>query len=196
MTASCEHTRFRRLLVLGALVMAAGCIAVGYSAADAATQQERSGQLISSLREQLDATVPDDSGESANAADLSALNLEGVDVVGRLQAPGISLDVPVAAKNGDIRLTPALVDGRDGELLVQGSSYQDAIGAIGQLKQGAAVTFTQVDGTVRRYEVADTGELQGEFNDNFDLLVYYQDEFGTKHWAGCRSTSQASAQLD
>lgn len=180
-----SHTAFRRLIVAGVAVLALGAAVFGASAANAAAQQGRSSQVVASVLDGLDAAVPVDGEAPADAASLPALNREGVDVVGRLQAESVSLDVPVAALGGDARLTPALANGREDELVVQGYAYQGQIGRIAEVPRGAAVTFTQMDGAVRRYVAVDTGELRGEFNDTFDLLVYYQDELGTKHWMGC-----------
>lgn len=185
MTTRRPHTPFRRLFVVGVLIMVVGIGVLGASVAHTSAQQDRSSQVIASLLADLDAAIPDDGGKPGVAASLPVLNSEGVNVAGRLRVADIALDVPVAALGSDVQLTPSLVDGREGELVVRGCAYQGAIERITDVPHGSSVTFTQMDGVVRRYVAADAGELRGEFNDYFDLLVYYQDAFGTKHWLGC-----------
>lgn len=187
MRAAREHMRPQRLAAVGAAVLIAGCGLLGWSTADASAAQDQSADVCASLLTQLDASIPASPEDEAGIDSLPVLNAQGIDVAGRLQADDGTLDVPVAAEGSDTRLTPALDEGRTGELVVEGRPYQSGLGSIDSMKRGSTVTFTQMDGTVRTYRVADTGTLQGEFNDNFDLLMYYCDAYGTKHWAGCAS---------
>ena len=187
MRAAPQHTQPKRLAAVGIVVLIAGCGLLGWSTADASAAQDRSATVCAALLAQLDSSIPASPEDEAGIDSLPVLNTQGIDVAGRLQSAGGTLDVSVAAKGADARITPALNEGRTGELVVEGRSYQGGLGSIDSMKQGSSLTFTQMDGTVRTYRVADTGTLQGEFNDNFDLLVYYRDTCGAKHWAGCES---------
>lgn len=132
-----------------------------------------------------------DASSAPDPNDLPVLQVNGVDVVGRLHVDGIGLDLPVAAKGGDTSVVPGVVDARDGELAIEGGRYMSAgaMGAITSLAGGTKVTFTQVNGQTTTYSVVGAGVTGEQFNDNFDLLVYYQDAFGQKGWVGCSMNS-------
>ncbi len=187
MRAAPQHTQPKRLAAVGIVILIAGCGLLGWSTADASAAQDRSATVCAALLTQLDSSIPASPEDEAGIDSLPVLNTQGIDVAGRLQSADGTLDVPVAAKGADARIAPVLNEGRTGELVAEGRSYQGGLGSIDSMKQGSSLTFTQMDGTVRTYRVADTGTLQGEFNDNFDLLVYYRDTCGAKHWAGCES---------
>ena len=54
-----------------------------------------------------------------------------------------------------------------------------------KLVPGESVIFQTVDGVRIEYTVADTGVTQEEFSDSYDLLLYFEDMTGARHWAGC-----------
>lgn len=115
-------------------------------------------------------------------------------MVARLQVATIGLDVPVAAEGGDAALVPTRVaraDGDEGKVLVAGSTYQGdgAWERIGELAGGEHVTLTGMTGASQEYVVVSAGRTKADFDDDFDLLMYYEDELGNKTWAGCTKVS-------
>jgi len=193
------HTgRGRTLVTAGVVLVAAAIVLIGVRAYQAAQAKDRSAQLCRSLTAKLDQVVGEaaeqDTSPALNAAHMPVLQLEGVDVIARLQIETLGLDVPVAAEGSDAALTPARVmrpDGDESKLEVAGATYQDegAWGRIGDLTGGETVALTSVTGARQEYVVVSAGRTSAEFDDNFDLLVYYADGFGEKTWVGCTKSS-------
>lgn len=182
--------RWRLALLAGLALLACGLLVCAHGVAQAATERSEGTVACEAILGSLDQLVPA-SGESAedDPASLPVLQLRGVDVVGRLTAKGISLDLPVAALGTDSATVPCLEQGNGNELVVRCQPWHQGASALGSLAKGDEVTFTQVDGATRTYRVADSGETSQEFNDHFDLLVYYEGQFGSKHWVGCSQSS-------
>nr|WP_314639241.1 hypothetical protein [uncultured Olsenella sp.] len=173
------------------LALAGAVLAASFMARQAGAR--KSAELCSGILSELEKPGGGDASGTVTGKDqdheLPARELLGMDVIGRLSARAVGLDVPVGAVGSDASLVPCQVGSRDGELVVCGSSYQGGIGRIGGLGDGDAVTFTGVDGLVRTYEVASSGTTKSDFDDDFDLLVYYEGAFGERHWVGCSETS-------
>ncbi|MGN0055996.1 MAG: hypothetical protein ACI360_06160 [Atopobiaceae bacterium] len=185
-----RRRRSRVLVSAGVVLAVAGALMWAHGQAAAGELQQRSAQTCAQVAQQLDQMVPAGGGAgSVSPSQLAVLQVDGVDVVGRLRASAIGLDLPVAALGSDYDVVPALQQGHQGQLVVHGCSYQGAMGQLGSLAAGSEVTFTQVDGAVGRYQVVSAGVTNQEFNDDYDLLVYWADEFGSKRWVGCSLAS-------
>lgn len=185
-----RRRRSRVLVCAGVALAVAGALMWAHGQATASELQQQSAQTCQQVTQQLDQVVPSSGGAgSVNPSQLAVLQVDGVDVVGRLQASAIGLDLPVAALGSDFDVVPAVQQGRQDQLVVRGCSYQGAMGQLESLAAGNKVTFTQVDGAVSRYQVVSAGVTNQEFNDDYDLLIYWADEFGSKRWVGCSLAS-------
>lgn len=187
------HQRIWLWLGVVLLVIAGAVLSASFAIRQAKVRQ--SERLCAAILSDLNGIGVGD-GASAGApsrdADverLPALNVEGVDVVGRLQVSRIGLDIPIAAVGNDASLIPRQVSGRNGELIVCGSSYQGSFGRIDELSDGDEVTFTQVNGLKKAFEVTGVGHMKSGFDDDYALLIYYEDALGEKHWVGCSEAS-------
>lgn len=181
-------------LRVGLVLLAAALVVVGVSLATRGERARRSAELCTSLLGRFETLMPAGSaGDPADATEepgrLPALDVDGIDVVGRMSAAGIGLDVPVASAGADAVLVPCLVEGTGSELVVCGSSYQGAFGRIDELASGDELVFVQANGLERRYAAASTGRTRSDFNDDYDLLLYYEDLVGQRHWVGCFESS-------
>lgn len=185
-----RRRRSRVLVSAGVVLAVAGALMWAHGQAAASQLQQRSTQTCAQVAQQLDQVVPAGGGAgSVSPSQLAVLQVDGVDVVGRLRASAIGLDLPVASLGSDYDVVPALQQGRQDQLVVRGCSYQGAMGQLESLAAGNKVTFTQVDGAVSRYQVVSAGVTNQEFNDDYDLLIYWADEFGSKRWVGCSLAS-------
>lgn len=189
--------RSRHLLHAGIAFLVAAALVACAGFVHLEARKGESARLCSDILSTLDEAAPLGDGETADGAfDLDALpvlQVSGVDVAGQLEVQGIGLRIPVAAKGADSSLVPTIVDAREGELAICGRAYEPGEGtslsSIAQIPMGSDVVFRQTDGTGATYKVVAAGVTDKDFNDNFDLLLYSQDEFGQKSWVGCMKAS-------
>lgn len=180
--------RWRLAVCVGLALVAAGLLTWGRGVAQASQAEARGTAFCSHALARLDRVVPKSGGTVANgAANLPVLQVDGVDVAGRLVAARAGLDVPVAALGTSTDLAPAFEDGRAGELLVRCLPWQAS--AIRALRKGEELQFVQVDGARRTYSVVDAGTTDSKFDDHFDLLLYVEGSFGSRQWVGCSQSS-------
>ena len=92
-------------------------------------------------------------------------NIDGVDYIGILTIPAIDLELPVvSAWSYDLlRLAPCRFTGSayTDDLVVAGHNYTSHFSDLHSLQQGDVLSFTDVDGNVFTYRVAET-EILGE----------------------------------
>lgn len=183
-----------RFLAIAGIALLVAALAIGIKGwMDGRTRQSESSEVASSVLSKLDEVgTPASGGESTIVpANLPVLELEDTDIAGRLQISSIALDLPVAASKDAAGLLPYLSSERSSSLAIKGESYEGegAFGKIDSLAAGAVVTFTEMDGKCARFRVMGSGTTSEEFNDSYDLIMYWTDAFGTKHWAGCSLAS-------
>lgn len=182
--------RWRLALVAGAVLVACG-LAVWWQGAQRASAQASEGRaLCRALLADLDATVPA-SGPAAerDPASLPVAELEGVQVAGRISGTGVPLDLPVAALGEDAGLVPALEGDAGGRLVVRVPAWLADEAGLDALAPGDRLAFVQVNGARRSFSVADGGTTSAEFDDDYDLLVYWRGALGEKDWVGCSQSS-------
>ena len=185
----------RVLMAVGAVLVVAACVVAGVRWYGQATAQRRGEDLAARLSEALQASVPvDATGAELDPTAMPALEVAGVDLIGRVQVEAIGLDAPVVSEQDDWRLVPAREERADGDetrVLLHGSAWQadGAWGRIGQLQGGEEVVLQAMDGAAQKYAVVSVGLTREYFNDDFDLVLYYSDASGVKTWAGCTKAS-------
>ena len=90
--------------------------------------------------------------------------VDGVDYIGVIAIPSLSLELPVASEWSYERLktSPCRYSGSvySGDMVLCAHNYSSHFGQIKTLKPGDAVVFTDVDGNVYNYEVAELETLQ------------------------------------
>ena len=90
--------------------------------------------------------------------------VDGVDYIGVIAVPSLSLELPVASEWSYERLktSPCRYSGSvySGDMVLCAHNYSSHFGQIKTLKPGDAVVFTDVDGNVYNYEVAELETLQ------------------------------------
>ena len=180
--------RWRLAVCVGLALVATGLLAWGHGVAQASQEEARGKAFCSRALARLERVTSASGGEvAAGVADLPVLQVDGVDVAGRLVAAGAGLDTPVAAAGSATGLAPSLEEGRAGELVVRCRPWQTS--AIQALRKGEELRFVQVDGAGRTYSVVDAGTTSSKFDDHFDLLLYVEGSFGSKRWVGCSQSS-------
>lgn len=90
--------------------------------------------------------------------------VDGVNYIGVIAVPSLSLELPVASEWSYERLktSPCRYSGSvySGDMVLCAHNYSSHFGQIKTLKPGDAVVFTDVDGNVYNYEVAELETLQ------------------------------------
>ncbi len=188
------------LICVGIAVIAAAGVIYANGPAGM-NSEDRSAELVEKIEGDLSQVVPSSGlveyGQVSGQADLSELpqvELEGINIIGQLRCEAIGLDVPVAADGEDPALVPTreiTADADAWRMVIRGSSYQGsgAFANVDGMMAGSDVALQLVDGTTISYVVVSQGVMNGEFNDSYDLLMYYEDTVGQKHWAGCSRVS-------
>lgn len=194
MRAKGAHGRVR----LARVLVVAGAALAGIALVAGATSwfcfhamEERNAGLEKTVLSRLDEDVPEGSsgyaGKTPSPESLATLEISDIEIAGRLEIPAIGLACPVAAAGTDPGLLPAVSPERTESLAIAGRAYEGggAFSSVDALVSGDAVVFQTVDGARIEYTVADTGVAQEGFSDRYDLLLYFEDMTGARHWAGC-----------
>lgn len=112
--------------------------------------------------------------------EMATVTVEGNEYIGTLSIPSLELTLPVMSgwDYDKLKLSPCRYQGTvwDG-LVIAGHNYRSHFSPIKRLTAGDAVTFTDVEGTVYSYTVAETQVLQptaiGEMvEEGWDLSLF------------------------
>lgn len=117
-------------------------------------------QMVETIRENEDAsTLPD-----PYSSEMTAVTIDGYDYVGFLSLEALGLELPVMAdwSYPQLKLSPCRYYGsvRGGDLVICAHNYQKHFGRLTELAVGDSVLFTDMDGVVTAYTVAETEVLQ------------------------------------
>lgn len=92
--------------------------------------------------------------------------IDGNAYIGILEIPSLGISLPVISDWSEAKLktAPCRYTGSayKGNLVIAGHNYKTHLGPIGRLRAGDAVTFTDIDGNVFRYETEETQILGAE----------------------------------
>lgn len=173
-------------MLLGVLMILASAGFVGIHVVEERQAGQEAGRVSQILKEQIaDARAGVDTGaagvaeeardarEAGDASqeeqgDTSGLLLSG-DYIGLLSIPDLGLELPVARQWSypALRKTPCRYSGsvEEENLVVLAHNYERHFGGLKDLKPGAEITFTGLDGTETGYQAVDVrtlGPEQGE----------------------------------
>lgn len=191
-----RRVRLSQMLVIAGAALAGIALAAGAIIwFRAHAMEEHNAELEKTVLSRLDEDLSEGSsgyaGKTPSPASLATLEISGIEIAGRLEIPAIALACPVAAAGTDPALLPAVSTERTESLAIAGKAYEGggAFGSVDTLALGDAVIFQTVDGVRIEYTVADAGVTQEGFSDSYDLLLYFEDLTGARHWAGCSLSS-------
>ena len=87
------------------------------------------------------------------------MEIDGVEYIGTLTIPALGLELPIVSAWSDalLDLAPCRYTGSAylGDLIIAGHNYRRHFGPLGRIAPGDRVTFTDVDGNVFAYNVAE-----------------------------------------
>lgn len=170
-----------KILELGVtcLLLAAGL--AGWNLWEGARAGRASRQLLAEFQRQTEGAAREaavaTSGENrepapAQAGDAEgpaeedvATSLGGHQLLGKLEIPALSLELPVLDSWDDekLKLAPCRYQGsaQGDDLIIAGHNYREHFGSLGDLQAGDAVSFTDLEGVTTAYTVTQVQQLSG-----------------------------------
>lgn len=145
------------LICVGAAMVLAAAALFAWNWRESNTAGELSDevlpQLVEEIRERKDVPVDPLSQQ------MTAVLVEGYEYVGFLSLPVLGLDLPVMAdwSEAQLKLSPCRYYGsvKGSDLVICAHNYARHFGRLTELKTGDEILFTDLEGTVSRYAVAD-----------------------------------------
>lgn len=171
------------LIFTGLLLIAAALFLTGYNLFDQMRAQRSAAQAAAQLTEQLpqagEAAVPD--YLMAPEMEMPVETIDGVDYVGVLRIPALALELPVISQWSYplLKIAPCRYSGSayQNNLVLCAHNYASHFGNLKNLHIGDAVTFTDMDGSLFTYQVAELENLPPQAteemkNGDWDLTLF------------------------
>jgi len=130
--------------------------------------------------------------EADRSLQMQEITVDGYAYIGYLSVPALKINLPVMSQWSDagLKLAPCRHFGATAtdDLVIAAHNYRRHFGALGTLKEGDEVTFTENDGYVNRYAVCkvvtlNATEVQYVTNNEYDLVLYTCTTGGQKRLA-------------
>ena len=171
------------LILTGLLLMAAALLLTGYNLYEQMRAQRSAAQAAALLTEQLpqagEAAVPD--YLLTPEMEMPVETIDGVDYVGVLRIPALALELPVISQWSYplLKIAPCRYSGSayQNNLVLCAHNYASHFGNLKNLHIGDAVTFTDMDGSLFTYQVAELETLPPQAteemeNGDWDLTLF------------------------
>lgn len=161
--------RGKILILLGLLLMAAALCLSGYNLYDARRASASATRAVAALEAYLPTegtatTLPGQSPEApadyvlSEDMEMPVQTIDGIDYIGVLRIPALSLELPVISRWSypSLKIAPCRYSGSAyrGDLVVCAHNYASHFGNLSTLQPGDTVTFTDMDGNEFSYCVA------------------------------------------
>ena len=156
----------------GLLLIAAALLLTGYNLWD----EWRAGQTAQQVLEQMPVTAetqePSPDPDEQEIPDhllnpdmeMPTVEIDGNDYIGTLDIPRLNISLPIMSEWSDAKLktTPCRYAGTayKSGFVIAGHNYRRHFGPLGRIAPGDRVTFTDVDGNVFAYDVAEIQVLK------------------------------------
>ncbi|MCD8100696.1 MAG: sortase [Oscillospiraceae bacterium] len=161
-------------MILGALLLAAAIALLAYNRWDDWRAGKAADEIQSALKVVMMELPSENAEEEQYAAETEAeaeevrvmntVEIDGDEYIGILTIPSLALELPIMAdwSYPKLKIAPCRFAGSvwTDDLIICGHNYSRHFGNLKYLEQGNTVTFTDVDGNVFNYEVAETDILQ------------------------------------
>ena len=127
-------------------------------------EDSRAGATVEVILPQVMEQIEEDSAPSdPYSTEMSEAEVDGYEYIGYVSIPSLGLELPVMSdwSYPQLRIAPCRYYGSVGteDLIIAAHNYSRHFGNIKTLAPGDAVYFTEMDGTVTAYEVAETDTL-------------------------------------
>ena len=162
----------RLCMVLGAVLILCAAGLLGYNRWDAARAEKASQEVLGELEQTMQKTITEHRQENETAApqpvldpaqEMTTVEVEGQDYIGVLSIPAAGLELPVMETwdNARLKIAPCRYSGSTAanDLVICAHNYSRHFGQLSALTAGDSVSFTDMNGHVWQYEMAETAEL-------------------------------------
>ena len=162
----------RLCMVLGAVLILSAAGLLGYNRWDAARAEKASQEVLGELEQTMQKTITEHRQENETAApqpvldpaqEMTTVEVEGHDYIGVLSIPAAGLELPVMETwdNARLKIAPCRYSGSTAanDLVICAHNYSRHFGQLSALTAGDSVSFTDMNGHVWQYEMAETAEL-------------------------------------
>lgn len=193
------------LVTLGLLLMAAALLLTVYNLYERQRAERFASQATEKLESLLPAPVLGENEEEGTASPEPSANglpdaeteipdyilnpnmempvetVDDVDYVGLLQIPALELELPIISQwsYASLKKAPCRYSGSvyNGSLILAGHNYTSHFGKLRKLHTGDRVIFTDMDGNVFRFSVAEmevlqANDLEGMENSDYPLTLF------------------------
>ena len=169
-------------IVLGAALIVSALLLLFYNRNDDARAGQEAETLLAGVEAVLESapeTPPPQ--EDAAAPELPVAEVNGYECAGIIELPTLEIKLPVLAEWDDSRLktAPCRQFGapETDDFVIAGHNYTNHFGKLSNLTAGDPVLFTEMDGTVNAYAVAEVRtllptEVEAVQNSGYDLVLY------------------------
>ena len=153
------------LIFTGLLLIAAALFLTGYNLFDQMRAQRSAAQAAAQLTEQLPQISQTDVPDYLLTPEMEmpVETIDGVDYVGVLRIPSLALELPVISQWSYplLKIAPCRYSGSayQNNLVLCAHNYASHFGNLKSLHIGDAVTFTDMDGNLFAYQVAELETL-------------------------------------
>lgn len=171
------------LIFTGLLLIAAALFLTGYNLFDQMRAQRSAAQAAAQLAERLPQTRQTDVPDYLLTPEMEmpVETIDGVDYVGVLRIPALALELPVINQWSYplLKIAPCRYSGSayQNNLVLCAHNYASHFGNLKNLHIGDAVTFTDMDGNLFTYQVAELETLPPQAteemeNGDWDLTLF------------------------
>ena len=171
------------LIFTGLLLIAAALFLTGYNLFDQMRAQRSAAQAAAQLAERLPQTRQTDVPDYLLTPEMEmpVETIDGVDYVGVLRIPALALELPVINQWSYplLKIAPCRYSGSayQNNLVLCAHNYASHFGNLKNLHIGDAVTFTDMDGNLFSYQVAELETLPPQAteemeNGDWDLSLF------------------------
>lgn len=163
------------MMSLGVILLAAACGLAGFRVLTGFLAQERSADVMETLR----SIVPQYDNDAAEATGrgedpLPMVEIDGTSFVGYIEAPDHDIEVPVAGTDHEGTKFAFQESGSPvrGRFVVAGRDVKGALASIDELKPGERVTFVDVNGVRYTYKITGMGSVKEIEDIDHDLVIH------------------------
>ena len=162
-------------ITLGLLLIVASLALVSYNLYDALRAEQSAWRIINSLEaseEDSRISAPAEASEKAalpqepvldSQMEMPVKTIDGIEIVGVLRIPALELELPIISQWSypDLQTAPCRYSGSAylNNLILCGHNYSSHFGNLKELREGDIITFTDMDGNLFTYEMAERETL-------------------------------------
>jgi sortase A len=153
------------LMAVGGLLLAGSLLLTAFNYMEETRADRQAAETVQILTQQIIPELPDQTDTQTTARQIQSVRVESEDYIGVLDIPVLGLSLPVMDNWSypSLKKAPCRYSGSflTNDMIIAGHNFKRHFGMLNQLRQGDLIAFTDVDGFVYNYQVADVETLAG-----------------------------------